>query len=269
MMDVYQTYLVRSQYYRNLFDPVTTFMRSKDENGKMRDDFTQFDWGWDYTEGGPWQNSFTVPHDTLGLASLFGGRQGLINKLDQLFDTPPYYNPYWYGTEIHEMTEMAAVDFGQCALSNQPSFHIPYLYTMMGKPNKAAYWVRKAQRELFHWNVGFPGDEDNGSMAGWYVFSAMGFYPSCPSVDEYVLGSPGVKRCVIHTHKGTDFVINAIGNDQETVYWQDPVLNGNGYDKVYLKHGDIMNGGQLDLTMTSQPVEREYSDEALPYSVSK
>ena len=269
MMDEYRKYMERSQYYRNLFDPTTTFMRAKDEQGNMREDWTQFDWGWDYTEGGPWQNSFTVPHDTLGLASLFGGRKQLTKKIDQLFETPPYYHSFWYGTEIHEMTEMAAVDFGQCALSNQPSFHIPYLYAMMGRPNKTAYWVRKAVKELFHWNVGFPGDEDNGSMSGWYVFSTIGLYPSCPSVPEYVLGSPAVKRCVIHTYKGTDFVIEANNNDDDRVYWHDLKLNGEPHGKVYLTHDDIMEGGRLSLFMSAYPAELHYEDADLPYSVSK
>ncbi len=269
MMDVYHTYMERSQYYRTLFDPQTGFMRGKDTKGKMRDDWTQFDWGWDYTEGGPWQNSFAVPHDIVGLAALHGGKEKLLTKLDLLFSTPPYYNPYWYGHEIHEMTEMAAVDFGQCALSNQPSFYIPYFYSMLGRPDKTSYWVRKAVNELFHWQVGFPGDEDNGSMAGWYIFSTMGFYPVCPSVPEYVLGSPAAKRCVIHTHAGTDFVINANNNDRNTYYWHNPMLNGAPYDKVYLNHEDVIKGGWFDLTMTPEPVEREYSDEALPYSVSR
>jgi hypothetical protein len=109
--------------------------------------------------------------------------------------------------------------------------------------------VRKATKELFHWNVGFPGDEDNGSMAGWYIFSAMGFYPVCPTVPQYILGSPAVKRCVIHTHKGTDFIVNAKNNDYDKVYWKDMYLNGKSYSKVFLTHSDIMEGGQVDFTM--------------------
>lgn len=267
--DLYNKYMERSLYYQNLFDRKTTFMRAKDTDGKMREDWTEFDWGGDYTEGGPWQNSFAVPHDVEGLANLMGGREAFIQKLDRLFNTPPHYRTTWYNTEIHEMTEMAAVDFGQCALSNQPSFHIPYLYAMLGKPNKTAYWVRKATKELFHWNVGFPGDEDNGSMAGWYIFSAMGFYPVCPAVPQYILGSPAVKRCVIHTHKGTDFIVNAKNNDYDKVYWKDMYLNGKSYSKVFLTHSDIMEGGQVDFTMTPYPQPMEYGEDDLPYSASK
>lgn len=268
-VDLYNKYMERSLYYQNLFDRKTTFMRAKTADGKMREDWTEFDWGLDYTEGGPWQNSFAVPHDIQGLSHLMGGKDAFVAKLDRLFNTPPHYRVVGYNTEIHEMTEMAAVDFGQCALSNQPSFHIPYLYSMVGVPNKTAYWVRKATKELFRWNLGFPGDEDNGSMAGWYIFSAMGFYPVCPSVPQYIFGSPAVKRCVIHTHKGTDFVINAENNDTDKIYWKDMKLNGETYGKVFLQHSDIMNGGQLDFTMTSNPTVLEYREEDLPYSVSK
>ena len=265
----WRTYMGRCGYWRNLFDAETGFMRARDADGNMREDWTQFDWGWDYTEGGPWQNSFAVPHDMLGLADALGGRAAMIEKMDRLFATPPYYRPFGYHTEIHEMTEMAAVDFGQCALSNQPSFHIPYIYTMMGAPSKTAYWVRKAVRELFHWNVGYPGDEDNGSMSGWYVFSVMGLYPVCPGVPQYVLGSPAVRRCVIHTHAGTDFVINAYGNDADKVYWREAALNGRPYGKLYLSHKDIMNGGMFTLNMTPYPPTDDYGEEALPYSVSR
>ena len=33
---------------------------------------------------------------------------------------------------------------------------------------------------------GFPGDEDNGTMAAWYIFAVIGIYPLCPGKAEYV-----------------------------------------------------------------------------------
>ena len=82
---------------------------------------------------------------------------------------------------------MAAVDFGQCAISNQPSFHLPYLYAELGEVEKTSYWVEKICNELFSFeDDGFPGDEDNGSMALWYVFSSIGVYPFCPGRNDYV-----------------------------------------------------------------------------------
>ena len=260
----------RSLYYRNIFNTEKTFMLSKDKQGKERDDWTQFDWGGDYTEGGPWQNSFAVFHDFHGQAELMGGKDKMIEKMDKLFATPPLFNGCGYGGLIHEMSEMASVDFGQCALSNQPSFHIPYIYSFMGAPDKTAYWVRKACKELFNsGNKGYPGDEDNGSTSGWYVFSALGFYPVCPSVAEYVVGSPTVSSAVIHTDSGKDFTIKAECNSDENIYVGEMLLNNQKYHKTFLEHRDIKAGGELIFKMQSRPSNSKYSEHELPYSVSK
>ena len=41
--------------------------------------------------------------------------------------------------------------------------------------------------EVFSYeNDGFPGDEDNGTMAAWYLFACMGMYPMCPGKKEMV-----------------------------------------------------------------------------------
>ena len=86
------------------------------------------------------------------------------------------------------MSEMAAVDFGQCAISNQPSFHYPFIYSYFGETQKTSGIVRKMAEELFSWKAdGFPGDEDNGSMSAWFVFACMGIYPVCPGKAEYAV----------------------------------------------------------------------------------
>ena len=139
------------------------------------------------------QNSFAVPHDVEGLAALHGGRDGLISKLDELFATPPRYRVMGYGFEIHEMTEMALVDFGQMAISNQPSFHLPFLYAALGETEKTEYWVRRLTEEAFSpTDDGYPGDEDTGTTSAWYILSVMGMYRLCPGKDEWIRFKPTV-----------------------------------------------------------------------------
>ncbi len=195
--DLAAQFAASAQNYKKLFDPATGFMRGRDENGGMAPGFDPFGWGGEYTEGGPWQNSFAVYHDVEGLAALYGGRENLIAKLDELFSTPPLYAEGGYGFEIHEMTEMAAADFGQCAISNQPSFHIPYLYAALGAQEKTDAWVRRLAEAFSSGDDGFPGDEDNGTMSAWYLFSSLGFYPLCPGKAEYVPGPRLVKDAKI------------------------------------------------------------------------
>src|SRR5699024_1826322 len=126
--DIEQEYLERAKNYRHLFDRETKFMRARHTDGSFRPNFDPYSWGKDYTESSAFQPSFFVPHDIAGLVDLYGGKEAFLQNLDQLFAAEPRFKVGGYGCEIHEMSEMAAVDFGQCAISNQPSFHIPFLY---------------------------------------------------------------------------------------------------------------------------------------------
>lgn len=167
-------------------------MRAKDSQGNFREEvFDSYAWGGDYTEGCAWQSSLLVPHDYEGLAELYGGKEPFLNKLDELFDGKPLYSVGKYGFEIHEMTEMAAADLGQCAISNQPSFSFPYLYAYFGEKQKSRALLEKITSEYFSYKTnGFPGDEDNGSMSCWYMFAVMGLYPITPGKAEYLVTEP-------------------------------------------------------------------------------
>ena len=185
--ELVEEYMARSKNYKNVFDAESGFMRGRDKEGKKAEFFDPVSWGGEYTEGSAWQNSFAVPHDIEGLAELHGGKDKLIAKLDEFFTTTPDYRVFGYRGEIHEMTEMALIDFGQMAISNQPSFHIPFMYVPLGAQEKTDFWVEKLARETFSSaDNGYPGDEDNGTTSAWYIFAVLGFYRLCPGSTEWV-----------------------------------------------------------------------------------
>ena len=69
---------------------------------------------------------------------------------------------------------------GQYGISNQPSHHILYMYDYAGQPSKTQAKVREVLSRLYigsEIGQGYPGDEDNGEMSAWYIFSSLGFYP--------------------------------------------------------------------------------------------
>ena len=187
--EISESYRKSSLNYKNLFDVQYGCMRGKDSNGNFREEeFDSFAWGRDYTEGSSWQASFAVPHDYIGLSNLYGGKENFLKKIDELFAAEPKYSLGGYPLEIHEMTEMAASHFGQCAISNQPSFHIPFLYAEFGQKEKSYEIVKEITQEVFSYEEnGFPGDEDNGTTACWYLFATLGFYPMCPGKTEFTI----------------------------------------------------------------------------------
>ena len=193
-----EKYLARSKNYKNLFDPETGFMRPRDSKGVTKPHFSPISWGGDYTEAAAWQTTFAVQHDLEGLAELYGGKEHFLAKLDDFFAAPVEFLVGGYGFEIHEMSEMAAADWGQCAISNQPSFHIPFLYAYFGEGEKTADWLDIITREGFSGeDDGFPGDEDNGTTAIWYLFANIGLYPVCPGKPIYTVTRPLVESVKI------------------------------------------------------------------------
>ena len=192
--DIATEYFKRAENYTALFDSERGFFIAKDENGAWRDNFDPFVWGYDYTESSAFQNIFGAPHALDKIASMLGGKDKVIEKLDEIFNTPPIFKHGRYGCEIHEMTEMAKAPagLGQCAISNQPSFSIPFLYAYYGNKEKSDYYIKKIANECFTPDS-YPGDEDNGSMSAWYIFATIGRYPICPGSGKMVETTPLVK----------------------------------------------------------------------------
>jgi len=265
----YQTLMARSQNYRRLWDAGAGFMRPKDAEGHWIEPFDQFAWGGPYAEGGPWQSSWFVPHDTAGLAGLLGGRDKLASKLDEMMGLPPVYHTGGYGSVIHEMREMGVAKFGQYDQGNQPVFDVLYLYAAIGQPWKTEYWTRRVCAELFSsGEAGFPGDEDNGSMASWYLLSSIGLYPLCPGTPAYIFTSPLFPKITLHLPQDRIFVITASSNNERNVYVQRRQLNGADDSRTWITHQDLLQGGELHLEMGPDANMRPIRDADLPYSLS-
>ncbi len=266
--DDYRALMKRSQNYKNLWDPATGLMRSKDEQGNWADrNFDQYAWGGAYTESGPWQSSWAVQHDALGLADLVGGPVAFGAKLDDLFTRPPVFKTGAYNEVIHEMIEFVAVGMGQYAGCNQPSFHLPYLYAAIGQPWKTEYWTRRACRELFNAGPnGFSGDDDNGSNSSWYLLSAMGIYPLTPGHPSYVLTSPEFNSVKIELLNGKTLAIEAKGNSEKNVYVRSRTVNGKSWTKTWISQTELVGGARIVNAMSDRPAIRELKGEELPYS---
>ena len=149
------------------------------------------------------------------------------------------------------MSEMAAVPFGQYAHSNQPSHHLLYLFAYAGRPDRLQFWARRVMDELYSPDS-FAGDEDTGSMAAWYILSALGIYQVCPGVPEYTFGSPLFPRATVELPNGKTLVVEASNNSPTNVYVRNITFNGAHRSDITVSHTDLTAGGILRFQMTSQ-----------------
>lgn len=236
--------------YRLYFDPSVRFMRGKTEAGQWRQPFdpTGSDHRQDdYTEGNAWQWSFFAPHDPQGLIALYGGRAPFLAKLDSLFAAPSVLTGDNVSPDISGL-------IGQYAHGNEPSHGTLYLYNYAGQPWKTQALADSVMRTLYAAGPdGLSGNEDCGQMSAWYLLSAMGFYQLCPGRPEYTVGRPLFGEVVVHQPSGKDFVIRAKGNSPRHKYVRSMRLNGKRLRSPFFTHEQLMNGGVLELEMTSAP----------------
>nr|WP_294872652.1 GH92 family glycosyl hydrolase [uncultured Pedobacter sp.] len=266
-IDIYKK---RSMNYKNLFDPSTGLMRGKNQDGKFQSPFNPFKWGDAFTEGNSWHYSWSVFQDIDGLSKLMGGKDKFVQKLDSVFTLPPVFDDSYYGGVIHEIREMQIANMGQYAHGNQPIQHMIYLYNYAGAPWKTQYWVRETMDRMYKATPdGYCGDEDNGQTSAWYVFSALGFYPVTPAVDQYVIGAPLFKKVTLNLENGKTITINAPKNSADNKYVQTLKYNGKPYSKNWLSHSTLLQGATLDFDMSETPnKERGANESDFPYSLS-
>ncbi|MBB4683493.1 GH92 family glycosyl hydrolase [Amycolatopsis jiangsuensis] len=249
----------RAQHYVHHFDPRIGFFQGRTPAGGRHypaDGYDPEAWGDDFVETNAWNTAFSAPHDGPGLAALHGGTRGLEAKLDEFFRIPET----GHGGRIHEMTEARDVRMGQYGHSNQPSHHIPFVYAFAGAPAKLQRTVREVLRRLYlgsELGQGYPGDEDNGEMSAWYVFTALGLYPLTVGSPSYVACAPLFRTATVHLDNGKDLVIRApragTADGTDTPYVHGLTVDGEPHPSATLTHAVLTRGAVLDFDVRAEP----------------
>ena len=242
--EVADDFYASAQYYKNVFDPSTGFMRAR-MNNRWFYPFTPYEVNFNYTEANAWQYGYYVPQDIAGWMDALGGAAKLEAHLDAIFTADTKST----GRDQADITGL----IGQYAHGNEPSHHIAYLYNYVGKAHKTQAYVQRIMNEMYS-NApdGLSGNEDCGQMSAWLVMSAMGFYPVAPGSVQYAIGSPWLDKVTIHLENGKAFSVTAEGQSED-VYIQSATLNDAPHTPTYITHQHIMQGGDLAFDMGAKP----------------
>nr|NIV29351.1 alpha-mannosidase [Anaerolineae bacterium] len=234
----YRRYLERSKNWMNLWDPETRSVRPRHPDGAWLEPFSpthgypdqQYNyWEAPFYEGNGWQYSTFVPHDVRTLIVLLGGDAPFVDWLDAFFETGVYNH------------------------GNEPDILAPYLYIHAGRPDRTAERVRHLlASEYSLGRAGLPGNDDAGTLSSWYVWGAIGLYPSAGQ-PFYYLGSPLFSRIELTVGEGEMFIIEARGTSENNKYVQSAELNGKPLARAWLLHEEVAQGGQLVLEMGARP----------------
>ena len=236
----------RSKNYRHVFDHDQGLMAARLKNGSFLVQPLPDPRGRQegFTEGNSFDYSFDVVQDVPGLAELMGGKEKLIALLDRHFEE------------------------GHNDQSNEPSHHIPYLYSLLGAASKTQRLVRDISHEGFSDQPdGYAGNEDCGQQSAWYIFSSMGIYPVNPVSGEYVVSSPFFERIDVtipprimegkdgklEEVKAARLRIEAPKSDDQHVYIANLTVNGRSVGQPKLTWSDLLAGGTWKFSLSDKP----------------
>ncbi|GAA1399049.1 GH92 family glycosyl hydrolase [Luteococcus peritonei] len=250
----------RGLVHQQMFDPRVGFYLGRRPDGRFRVEPADFDprhWGHDYTETNAWGQAFHAPHDGAAQARQFGGEAALGRKLDEMLATPATTRPSMWGSysyNTQEMNEAQADGIGQLAISNQPAHHIPFMYLFAGQPHKTQWLTRELLDKKFvgsEIGQGYPGDEDNGEMSGYWLLLAMGLFPLYVGGGELAITAPLFAKLAWNRADGSRLEIRATGIEHR--YIQSLRVNGERWNAVTIPTEMLRGDALLEFELGPEP----------------
>jgi predicted alpha-1,2-mannosidase len=224
-----RVFLARSNNYRNVYNPAVQCVCGRLADGTFTPEFVKTQRMPYITEGTPWQYTWYVPHNVPGLIGLMGGKAAFNANLDAFFAE----GQYWHG--------------------NEPDQQVPFLYNYSGQSWKTQRIVSQILDDEYNETPGgLSGNDDAGQISAWYVFSAMGLYPLCPSKDEYTLTSPAFEKITVRLPHGKKLIIRADGVTAGKKFIRAITFNGIPVTEYRIRHTELARGGVLRFMMQKE-----------------
>ncbi len=236
-------YFAYARSWKNLFNKETGWIQSRDKNGDWKP-LTE-----DFRESTYPNYYWMVPYNIGGLIEICGGAEEAESRLDTLFRRlDAGYGDTWY------------------ASGNEPSFQIPWTYNWVGKPYKTQAIVNRIINEQYNSKIdGLPGNDDLGTMGGWYVFACMGLYPQIPGVGGFAVNTPIFSDIKIHLAGDANRTIHIVGGSEKNIYITGMKLNGVDHNCSWLDWSDLENGATVSYSTSSKP-DKNWGSKQLPPS---
>ncbi len=249
--DDYQTFKKRSDNWRNIFDPSTSYVRPRHPNGEWIQHTDPYH-APGFCEGSAWQFTWYVPHNVKGLIDLLGERT-FIDRLNEGFEGSQKVHFNALGDNMNAYP----INHG-----NETNMQAAYLFNYTHEPWHTQKWVRALQEQYYGTGPrdAYPGDEDQGQMSSWYILSSIGLFQmdgGCSVNPSFTLGSPRFDKVEItldkNYHSGKKLIIEAVNASKENCYIQSATFNNKPLKEPFIEWNKLKNGGKLRYIMGDRP----------------
>ena len=262
-------YLNRSAGWQNIWQHnltslnFTGFLAPKYANGTGVPGFDVIscgscEWSAFTYEALPWEYSWTVPFDMQTLISFMGGPQTTERRLDTMFIP---------GLKSGVVGSGGTNGIGDTLFNpgNEPSFSTPFLYNyIQGRQYKSVLRSRQTVNTYYYPGPsGIPGNSDAGAIDSWMIWNMLGLYPVVTQ-PVYLLLSPWFNDISVSAGGNSTLRITAQGLSETSYYVQSVKVNGQPWNKSWITHDDIKNGGRIDFVLGAN--QTSWDTGALPPS---
>jgi hypothetical protein len=191
-----------------------------------------------FDEGNAEQYVWWVPHNVAGLVTALGGRTAVGDRLDRFtkeLNAGPKEPYLWAG--------------------NEPGFGVPWLYNYIGQPWKTQHTVDRVRGLFGPTPDGEPGNDDLGALSSWYVWAALGLYPSTPATPILTVAAPLFDRVVIALPGGKFIRMSAPGasGPHHPRYISGLSIDDQATDHTWIPESIIRSGGELKFSLAAYP----------------
>lgn len=221
-----------------------------------------------FHEGTAWQYQWLTQQDVPGLVDAVGGRVQAAKRLDTFFAYDKLQ-----ADPARTAREEWVIDpydyYGQFRYNpnNEPDLHAPWMYSLVGQPSKTSAVVRAQQTLFTNAPDGVTGNDDLGTMSAWYVFSALGLYPTTPGTGQFVLNAPRFDQAVIDLPGNRPLTINAPGADGSRLQYIDGVSTGGPpSEQVWVGWDQLRSGLSIHHRLSDRPTAWGTSPDSAPVS---
>ncbi len=226
---LYNKYLQSAQKWKNIYNPETTWLQSRNADGSWRQKTD------DMREASYKSYFWMVPFNLKGLIDTIGGKEIAEKRLDEFFiKLNADYSQEWF------------------AAGNEPDFQVPWAYNWAGAPCKTQALIRRIMKESYsNRNNGLPGNDDLGAMGAWYVFAGIGMYPMVPGLGGFTVNSPSFP--IIRIHMGTGKTLTITGGSETKPYVTTLKVNGKPWNSTWIPYSAVKNGGTINYSLSAEP----------------
>lgn len=258
--DEYDRYLRRSAGWQHQWDAdlkslnFTGFIAPLGANGERDPDYNpaicpgycEFG-GYTYEALG-YEYTWTIPFDMKTLIGLMGGPEETEKRLDIMFTRGLRSD----GGGGGPLNGAGTTLFNP---GNEPSFATPFLYNYLpSRQHKSVLRSRHIINTYFNnGRSGLPGNSDSGALDSYMMWQMMGLYPVVTQ-PVYLILSPWFEKYEMTVGEyGKKLTVTTKGLSDDSYYVQSLKLNGRAWNKSWLEHEDIANGGTLEFVLGKTP----------------